>query len=107
MFSTPGLIVWDTLRIIAAVGGLAVVGMTPFALAKPRMTWDQRIRFIGSAMLGAAVIGAYLYQLGTYPEQWWRTILVVLGIVFGAIGLAHFLHRYREAARGPSRHSRR
>lgn len=105
MFSSPELILWDTMRVLAALASIVVIGVTPFALTRP-MTWDQRMRFIGSALVGLAIVGAYLQGLGAVPDQWWRTVAVTVGMLLSAIGWTAHLHATSRNAPPPSRHRR-
>jgi len=100
MFSTPALVLWDSLRILAAVAALFVVGVTPFILLRT-LSWHQRIRFVASAIVAAAIVGGYLQSLGTVPDQWgWRTVLITLGMIGFAVGcLAYLQDQLPEPAR--------
>lgn len=105
MFATPAVAVFDALRIIAASLSLLIIGLTPYAITRPSVTWHQRLRFLGSALLGSAIVGAYLESLGTLPSQWWRTPLVTLGILASFVGLV--AHLRTTGLRGPrGRHDR-
>lgn len=85
------LIIYDGLRIIAALCALGVVGMTPFALVRQHMAWGQRARFIGAASIGVAVMHSYLTSLGTVPNSAWRLVLISIGLIASLAGWASFL----------------
>lgn len=96
MFGTPELILFDSLRIVAGLASLGVIALTPYALTRHRMDWSQKTRFVGLAMLSAAIVGAYLEALGTVPAAWWRTALICAGAVFGLVGLVGFVSAPRR-----------
>lgn len=101
MFSTPALVFWDTLRLVAAGAALFVIGSTPFVLLR-RLDWHQRLRFFASALVAAAIAGGYLQVLGTVPDQWgWRTVMITIGMIGLAVGWNAFL-----LANPTSRHRR-
>ena len=94
------IVLWDVLRIVAAVAALVVLAVTPFAVIRTPLVWHQKARFIGLAMLGPPVIGGYLTQLGTVPDQGgWRTVLIATGLVVAAAGMVGYW-------RAPARHRR-
>ena len=99
------LIIYDALRIIAALAALGVVAMTPFALARRRMAWGQKARFIGAAAVGVAIIGAYLTTLGTVPTSAWRLVVIAVGLIISAAGWASFL--WVETSSAPTIRHRR
>lgn len=98
------LIIFDTLRIVAALCALGVVGMTPFALVRRRMAWGQMARFIGASAIGVAVIHSYLTSLGTVPASPWRLVVISLGLIVSVAGWASFL--WVETSSTSTRHRR-
>lgn len=105
MFSTPELIVWDGLRLVAALASLVVSLTTPWIVMGRAMTWHQRLRFIGAALVGAAIVSAYLQALGTVPRTYWHTVAISIGMVMLAIGWVTYL-RSTVPISPPRRHRR-
>lgn len=98
------IIIFDTLRIIAALAALAVLAMTPYALVRRRMSWHQKARFIGAAVVGCGIIGSYLSTLGTVPPAAWRLIVITIGLIISLVGTAAYLRD--TVASAPTRHRR-
>lgn len=100
MFGSPELILFDSMRVVAALAALVIIGATPFAVARPRMSWGQRLRFIGLAAVCTAIVGSYLEALGTIPPAWWRTVLITLGALLSLAGVLTFLRDDSHPTRG-------
>lgn len=104
MFATPYLVVFDSLRLIAGIAAIALIGCTPFALTRPHLRWHQRLRFIGSALVSFAIVGAYLQALGTQPTQWWRTVAITIGVIAGLVGMIAFFRDQNDRVPPRGRH---
>lgn len=108
MFSTPEIALYDVLRLVAGAASLIVIFLTPFALYRP-IPWHQRLRQAGAAIVGSAVIGAYLLTLGTVPTPPWRVFVVTIGMVAFAAGTVAQVGQYHREDRErlfPRRHGR-
>lgn len=96
VFSTPPLILFDTLRILAGIACLVLVCITPYAVQQREMKWSQRVRFIGSAALSVALISSYIQNLGTLPPVPWRTLLGGVGAIAIAVGSIFYVKERDE-----------
>lgn len=88
------IVVWDVVRVIAALASLAVTGLTAYVLVRDRgvLPRHQRMRFLGSGLLGPPLVVAYLSQLGTLPDQYgWRTAFITAAMLLFAAGLLGFI----------------
>lgn len=83
----------DILRWIGAGASLALMPVCVYAILR-RITWDQRIRFLALALIGATVVGSQLDRLGT-PGTW-RTPVITVGVLLGLAGSVMFLIRNRQ-----------
>ncbi len=84
----------DVIRFLSALLALVLVPACVYAAVQAPL-WDQRVRFVALAVLGALIIGWQLELVGEPPS--WRMPFVVSGTALALTGVIMFLvRRHRE-----------
>lgn len=105
MFGTPALIWFDSLRVLAALGCVVTVAVTPYVLIKGKnFGWPRQLRIAGAALVGVAITGGYLASLGDAVPSVWRLALITMGALAQAVGMVAFVarERYRTDEQPPT-----
>ena len=93
LFSTPSLIFFDSLRIVAGLACLVMVVTAPYAIYRDGMNWHQKLRFIGAAGLAVALIASYISTLGTNPQVPWRSLVAAVSVIMTSIGYVAYVRQ--------------
>lgn len=93
-FATPLLAVCDVMRILCALGGVAVVWALPKAIRRA-VTHGQRSRLLGLGLFAVIVLTGQSVHLGDVPSV--RLPLTLVAIGFSVHGMWS-IHRYERPA---------
>lgn len=83
----------DVMRALCVAMSLPLTSTCVFAVYRC-VAWDQKLRFIGLAMIGVVVV-AWQIEAWGHPLHW-RVPILVLGLVSALAGTVTFLVRTRR-----------
>lgn len=96
------LVLYDALRISAAVSAILLIAASPWVIGQGGTHWSMRARIIGSALVCVGLAAAYLTTLGDAPGAPWRLAIIAAGVVVQAVGAGAYLWHVRRGGAAPA-----